>query len=92
MKKQTGALIERGKIKEIKGENEYVIVSLDRDGIESPPMGTINEDAYLVVAHTIGDTSYTIRAQAIIEHEYEVGDMVYFFLFPDGTGKILCKV
>lgn len=23
--------------------------------------------------------------------KYTVGDMVYFFLFRDGTGKILCK-
>ena len=24
--------------------------------------------------------------------EYAVGDMVYFFLFRDGTGGIICKV
>ena len=26
------------------------------------------------------------------ESVYAVGDIVYFFLFPDGTGKIMCKV
>ncbi len=25
------------------------------------------------------------------EEEYDVGDIVCFFLFRDGTGKILCK-
>lgn len=28
--------------------------------------------------------------QAIDGGEYAVGSRVYFFLFPDGTGKILC--
>jgi hypothetical protein len=28
--------------------------------------------------------------QAIDESVYTVGSRVYFFLFPDGTGKILC--
>lgn len=28
--------------------------------------------------------------QAIDETVYSVGSRVYFFLFPDGTGKILC--
>ena len=27
---------------------------------------------------------------AISDTEYTVGDMVYFFLFVDGTGRILC--
>lgn len=28
--------------------------------------------------------------QPINNSTYTKGDMVYFFLFPDGTGKILC--
>lgn len=27
---------------------------------------------------------------AIDGHSYTVGDTVYFFFFPDGTGKIIC--
>ena len=30
--------------------------------------------------------------QAIDENTYTAGDAVYFFVFPDGTGKILCGV
>ncbi len=26
------------------------------------------------------------------DSQYAVGDLVYFFLFRDGTGRILCKV
>lgn len=28
---------------------------------------------------------------AAYEEEYDVGDIVCFFLFRDGTGKIICK-
>ena len=62
---QTGATIERGRIKAAEG-GAYTVASLDRDGIESLPMTSISENSY-----TVGDT-------------------VYFFLFPDGTGKIIC--
>ena len=62
---EKGAFIERGKILTAT-EAGYSVKSLDRDGIISPPIQTID------------DSTYT------------VGDMVYFFLFRDGTGKIIC--
>lgn len=61
-----GAVIERGRV-QAAGADGYTVASLDREGIESPPLSPID------------DKSYT------------VGDTVYFFLFRDGTGKILCK-
>lgn len=61
-----GTTIERGQIIAAT-EDGYAVASLDRDGIESPPITGID------------NTTYT------------VGDMVYFFLFRDGTGKIICK-
>lgn len=61
-----GAIIERGRVTAAT-EKGYTVASLDRDGIESPPITGID------------NTTYT------------VDDMVYFFLFRDGTGKIICK-
>ena len=29
--------------------------------------------------------------RAVTEQTFAVGEIVYFFLFPDGTGKILCS-
>jgi hypothetical protein len=66
-KRLNGAIIERGKIAAA-GDDGYTVVSLDREGIVSPPI------------KAIGDT------------EYEPGDIVYFFLFADGTGAILAPV
>ena len=60
-----GAWIERGIIAEVR-EDGYVVASIDRDGIISPPI------------------------QPIGENDYAEGDLVCFFLFPDGTGKIIC--
>ena len=34
----------------------------------------------------------SLPISAIQEDNYTVGDTVYFFLFRDGTGKILCRV
>lgn len=65
--RQGGAALERGKIAGIEN-GEYIVQSLDRDGIESPPLGTVKNESY------------------------QTGDRVYFFLFPDGTGKILCRI
>ena len=61
------AMIERG---EVTGANngQYTVKSLDRDGIETPPIGAADS------------------------RTYSAGDRVYFFLFPDGTGKILCHM
>ena len=62
---QSGALVERGTITGVENAG-YIVASLDRNGIVSPPLGAIGGD-------------------------YAAGDMVLFVLFPDGTGKILCK-
>jgi len=62
-----GAIIERGEILAAT-EDGYTVASLDREGIESPPI------------------------QAADSAAYTVGDTVYFFLFRDGTGKIIAKV
>ena len=61
-----GAIFERGKILAA-AAGRYTVASLDREGIESPPISAINNETYTV------------------------GDMVYFFMFRDGTGKIVCK-
>lgn len=61
-----GAVIERGRV-QAAVTGGYTVVSLDREGIESPPLSPIDGQSYTV------------------------GDMVYFFLFRDGTGKILCE-
>ncbi len=61
-----GAIIERGKVLTVKVEG-YTVASLDREGIESPPIFPMDG------------------------RSYTVGDTVYYFLFRDGTGRILCK-
>lgn len=58
------AAIERGIIQSATDEG-YTIASLDRKGIETPPV------------RPMGDETYS------------VGDKVYFFLFRDGTGRII---
>ena len=67
MEKQIGAAIERGEVLTSE-QGLYTVKSLDRDGIESPPIAAINSTVY------------------------QAGDRVYFFLFRDGTGKILCTL
>lgn len=68
MDKTYGATIERGEILTA-AAGKYTVKSLDRDGIESPPIEAIHDDL-----------------------EYESGDKVYFFLYKDGTGKIICPL
>lgn len=53
----------------------YTIASLDRDGIETPPLKTIQHGQ-------AGTTPPT----------YAVGDTVYYFIFKDGTGRIICGI
>ena len=67
MERPKGAFIERGEVLTASG-GQYTVKSLDRDGIETPPIGATD-------ART-----------------YSTGDRVYFFLFQDGTGKILCPM
>lgn len=61
-----GATLERGTILTATDEG-YEIASLDRRGIETPPISAMH-----------GET-------------YAVGDKVIFFLFRDGTGRVVCK-
>ena len=60
-----GARVERGIILLVT-EHGHVVASLDRNGITTPPIQSVDGTAY------------------------SVGDIVYFFLFNDGSGKILC--
>lgn len=59
--------IERGIVKSV-ADGQYTVASLDRDGITTPPLATLDESEYLA------------------------GDKVIYFIFPDGTGRILCKL
>ena len=61
-------MIERGRVT-VADSSGYIVESLDRAGMLSPPLIPVNEEA-----------------------TYTVGDTVFFFLFPDGTGRILCGV
>lgn len=60
--------IERGKIISVEAGG-CIVASIDRDGIESPPLEALYSDGTI----------------------YSVGDCVYFFMFNDGTGRILGK-
>ncbi|MBQ9252242.1 MAG: hypothetical protein IJ188_06380 [Clostridia bacterium] len=61
----------------------YKVKSATRDGIESrwmeAPVNNINE-------HRDHDTEEEIKT------EYEVGENVYYFMFPDGRGMIIGKI
>ena len=78
-----GAFIERGKIKAVEAEG-YIVASLDREGIETPPIQCIHREVY--------DHLTRYVEESIPEKKYTVGDTVYFFLFPDGTGKIISLI
>lgn len=70
-----GAVIERGRIKEVRGSS-YVVTSLERDGIETPPIPAMLH----------------IPAMIHNEKPYKAGDNVYFFMFNDGDGMILKRI
>lgn len=58
--------------------------------IERGKITSVSEDGYVVASFDReGITSPKIGA--IDNQEYAVNDIVYFFLFSDGTGKIVCK-
>lgn len=59
--------IERGVIRKTL-DGGYIIASLDREGIETPPILPIDD------------------------RSYSEGDRIYYFYFPDGTGRILCRI
>ena len=73
MEREKG-IIERGEILE-QSAGGYIIKSLDRDGITTPPLRTIQD----------GQAGVTPPA-------YAVGDKVYYFIFKDGTGRIICGI
>ena len=67
-------IVERGKVLTVATAG-YTIASLDRDGIETPPIKTIQH----------GQAGVTPPV-------YAVGDIVYYFIFKDGTGRIICGI
>lgn len=60
-------IIERGTIIAQEG-NGYIIASIDRDGIKTPPLEPTDNN-----------------------NSFSEGDRVYYFIFNDGTGRIICK-
>lgn len=58
--------------------------------IERGRIAAIAEDGY-TVASLDRDGIESAAITGLDDTKYAVGDMVYFFLFRDGTGKILCK-
>ena len=67
-------IIERGKIVAV-SEQGYSVASLDRDGIETPPLKALEDG----------------QANAAAPG-YTVGTRVYYFIFSDGTGRIICAI
>ena len=86
-----GARIERGIIDEADG-GRYRVKSLCRDGVKTPWIEPLQNEPTITVPVTYdagGKTEQgTIRMQ-YTPPEYEKGDKVYFFIFPDGKGSIL---
>lgn len=68
---------------EEKGSMKYGAV-IERGKIEHAA------DATYTVSSYDREGIITPPIRSIDGHLYNVGDTVYFFLFPDGTGKILC--
>lgn len=57
--------------------------------IERGKITTATDEGYTVASFD-RDGIVTPPIQPIHDTSYTEGDKVYFFLFPDGTGKILC--
>ncbi len=79
-----GSVIERGEIKEVKG-NQYIIRSYDRDGVITPPLPVFLDPPW-ADGCTVEDCPQHCRAI------YQQGDKVCFTMFPDGTGFIWRKI
>ena len=60
--------IERGVVISASG-GKYVLSSLDRDGIETPPLLPL-----------------------MSEDTFSVGDIVCYFYFNDGSGRVICSL
>ncbi len=50
------------------------------------------ENGSYIVASLDREGIETLPIRDIQDHSYTVGGTVYFFLFADGTGRILCEV
>ena len=72
-----GARIERGTIDEVSGK-KYKVKSLSRDGVKTPWIEVLS-------------IKPTLYGDVYVPTEYKSGDMVYYFMFPDGHGAILGK-
>lgn len=59
--------------------------------IERGKILTVTAEGYTVASLDREDIE-SLPISAIHDDIYTVGDTVYFFLFRDGTGKILCRV
>lgn len=57
--------------------------------IERGKIETVSIEGYTVTSFD-REGIVTGPIRPIDGHLYTVGDTVYFFLFPDGTGQILC--
>ena len=57
--------------------------------IERGFIASVETDGYCVASWDRAGIQ-TPPIQPINSNTYTTGDLVYFFLFPDGTGKILC--
>jgi len=58
--------------------------------MERGKITAVSEDGYTVASFD-RDGIVSPPIDDINEGVYAVGDIVYFFLFSDGTGKIMCK-
>ena len=70
-----GAWIERGTIDEVNG-SRYKVKSLSRDGVKTPWIEVLSVNP-------------TLYGNVYKPTEYKSGDIVYYFVFPDGHGAIL---
>ena len=59
--------------------------------IERGIIADVTEDGYLVASFD-RDGIISPPIKSIGGTEYEKADLFYFFLFRDGTGKILCAI
>lgn len=73
--------IERGEIDRIE-DGGFIVKSLTRKDVETRPMQCAN----LYVNEYKGEPPIEDK------YQYEPGDRVYFFMFPDGRGMILGKM
>lgn len=87
-----GALIERGKVTAIDSATaKYTVQSLDRDGIVTPPLSFVhpNVDEIRLCQGNATLSAWTRSEDSSIP---VVGDLVFFFMFNDGSGRIIGKM